>query len=762
MMPQAGRGNVARSAMRTLRRPLHVALPGLVLVISVLALPPPAAQGRAGPPQAQAAPDTVPSDLRPLLTPRRSELRLVVQRYTEDRSTLEGNYAGAPGGRGGGRGGRGRRGGGAAPAPEGPPAVSMSLARLERLTQFEYAWRDALGTIDAAALSAEAQGELKTLRATIASNLAQLDGERRTVAALTPVLPFAPPLVRLIEARIWIEEMDAKAAAGTLSDAIETITATRASLEAGKATASPDQATRAAAVVDALHRDLTEWFNFYDGYDPLFTWWVTLPWQHADAALRQYATVLRETVAPANRPAAPAATLPAAGIVQNPRAPAPGEDVPDLQALIALPQDEMIGIVERFRSSLGGGRRGQPAPARGAAYYRQWLTALESLDFDALSRNAQVDYLYIRRTAELRIERDGVALPPPESNPRRQDDSGIPGPARGREGLLRDLQDEFIPYTPEELIQIAEQEFAWADAEMLKASREMGFGDDWKAAMDKVKDMHAPPGGQPVVIRDLMHEAVDYLRQHQLITVPAVAAESFHMSMMSPERQLVNPFFTGGSRITVSYPTNTMTYDQRLQSMRGNATAFSHATAHHEMIPGHNLTGYLGRRYDGYRASLGGTPFFGEGWALYWELVLYDKGFNDTPEERIGALFWRMHRCARIIFSLNFHLGRWSPQEAIDFLIERVNFEPENAIAEVRRSFDPSAGYSALYQAAYLLGGLQLRGLRQELVDSGRMPEQEFHDRIVIQGSMPIALHRLAILPEPLRREMDVEWRFYR
>jgi hypothetical protein len=744
-----------------LPRPLLVA--ALLALTAASALP--LAQGRGGQPP-QAAPDTVPSDLRPLLAPRRSEMRLVTQRYTLDRAALEGNYAGAPGGgRGGGRGGRGR-GGDAEPAPAS--GVSMSLARLERLARFDRAWQDALGKLSPAGLSPDGQAELTTLRASVAANVARLEAERRAVAELMPVVPFAPPLVRLIEARIWIEEMDAKAAAGALTRAVAAITAARARLQAAidkgpnALTASPDQATRAAAAVDSLHRDLTEWFTFYNGYDPLFSWWIDLPWQHADAALRQFAAFLRETVAPARLAAAPAATLPTTGIVQNPRAPAPGSDVPDLTALIALPQDEMTAIVDLFRTATGGGR-GQTPPRRDAAYFRQWLEALESLDFDRLSRNAQVDYLYIRRRSERRIERDGVALPPPESNPRKPDDSGIPGPARGRQGLLWDLQDEFIPYTPEELIALAEKEFAWADAEMLKASREMGFGDNWKAAMDKVKDMHAPPGGQPVVIRDLMHEAVDYLRRHDLITVPAVAAESFHMSMMSPERQLVNPFFTGGARITVSYPTNTMTYDQRLQSMRGNATAFSHATAHHEMIPGHNLTGYLGARYAGYRANLGAnTPFFGEGWALYWELVLYDKGFNDTPEERIGALFWRMHRCARIIFSLNFHLGRWSPQEAIDFLVDRVNFEPDNATAEVRRSFDPSAGYSALYQAAYLLGGLQLRGLRQELVESGRMSEKAFHDRIVIQGSMPIALHRLAIVPEPLRRDMEVDWRFYR
>ena len=35
-------------------------------------------------------------------------------------------------------------------------------------------------------------------------------------------------------------------------------------------------------------------------------------------------------------------------------------------------------------------------------------------------------------------------------------------------------------------------------------------------------------------------------------------------------------------------------------------------------------------------------------------------------------LFWRKHRAARIIVSLEFHLGTMTPQEMIDFLIQRV------------------------------------------------------------------------------------------
>ena len=79
----------------------------------------------------------------------------------------------------------------------------------------------------------------------------------------------------------------------------------------------------------------------------------------------------------------------------------------------------------------------------------------------------------------------------------------------------------------------------------------------------------------------------------------------------------------------------------------------------------------------------------------------------------------------------------------MDFLVDRVGFERDNATGEVRRSFQ--GDYGPLYQAAYLLGGLQLRGLRHELVDSEQMTEKAFHDEILRQGTMPIALLRLGL-----------------
>jgi uncharacterized protein (DUF885 family) len=342
---------------------------------------------------------------------------------------------------------------------------------------------------------------------------------------------------------------------------------------------------------------------------------------------------------------------------------------------------------------------------------------------------------------------------------RAGDTSDIIGNPVGRDALLSELAYEMIPYSPEELIAIANKEFAWCETEMKRASREMGYGDDWKKALEKVKNMYVDPGKQPQLIRELALEAIQFMDDHDLVTIPPVARETWRMQMMSPQRQLVNPFFTGGETISVSYPTDSMTYENKMMSMRGNNRPFSKATVFHELIPGHELQGYMSQRFRPYRgAAFGRSAFLTEGWSLYWELLLWDMKFQKTPEERVGALFWHMHRCARIIFSLSFHLNKMTPNECIEFLVDRVGFERENAVGEVRRSFAGNDG--ALYQAAYLLGGRQLYALHKELVDSGKMTNRQFHDAILKENYIPVEMIRASLMNQPLTRDYKSNWKF--
>ena len=566
-----------------------------------------------------------------------------------------------------------------------------------RMKQFYTDWRARLDKLNFDSLSHEAKVDYVMFRNHLDTQLRNLAREAKDEAEVAPFVPFAKVIIDLEETRKKLIFAKGQESAATLNQLAKDIDAARRAAEAQMRTpaASSDAArnrrvvgNNAATKVTQLRGTLRQWYSFYNGYDPMFTWWASEPYQAADTALANYSTFLRERVAGLRGAGAAGAVPPAGGPQRG-------------------------GGGQRGGSGQTGGGGGIPGLGGGAAAA-------------AAARAGESD--------------------------------DIIGNPIGRDGLMSELAAEMIPYTPEELIEIANKEFAWCTEEMKKASRELGFGDDWKKALEHVKNLHVEPGKQPEVIRDLAREAEKFLEDNDLITVPPIAKETWRMEMMSPERQLVNPFFTGGETISVSYPTNTMSHEQKLMSMRGNNTHFSRATVFHELIPGHGLQGYMAQRYRNYR-GLFSTPFFGEGWALYWELFLWDNKFQKTPQDRVGALFWRMHRCARIIFSLSFHLGKMSPDECINLLVERVGHERENAIGEVRRSF--AGAYSPLYQAAYLLGGIQLYCLRKELVDGGKMTNKQFHDLVLRENRIPIEMIRASLTKQPLTKDFTTRWRFY-
>lgn len=338
----------------------------------------------------------------------------------------------------------------------------------------------------------------------------------------------------------------------------------------------------------------------------------------------------------------------------------------------------------------------------------------------------------------------------------KDDGSGIIGKPIGKDALIRSLAFEFIPYTPDELIASAQSQFEWCKKEMIKASTELGYGTNWKAALEHVKETYVAAGEQPQVINDLYNQSIKFIEERDLITMPALAKETWQMIMMTPERQKINPFFTGGARISISYPTNDMSQSDKLMSMRGNNPNFSFPTVQHELIPGHNLQFFMNKRHKSYRAPFE-SPFWREGWALYWEIILWNKQFPQTPEQRMGMLFWRIHRCARIIFSLKYHLGEMTPQQCINLLVDEVGHEYANAEAEVRRSF--TTNYPPLYQLAYMTGGLQFYALKNELIANG-WTEKQFHDRVMQENTMPIEMLRALLKDQPITEDYETTWKF--
>lgn len=567
-----------------------------------------------------------------------SEMHDLMVQYTADQGSITRFYATAVpnfGGGGGRGGGGGQFGGNNYNSPE----------RRTRLLELIDMYTKKMEAVNFDKMSVYGKVDYILFKRIIDDAKVRLQEEQADYNKIVKFLPFSDHIYSLERSRRRGLNVNGEEVAKKMNDIIKEVKKAKESLK-NEESIDNKLAAFAFDAVKGLQGALKSQFDFYNGYDPMFTWWVPKTYADLDSTLGSYATAIR----------------------------AKGKNMD------AKPKD---------------------------------------------------------------------------------DGSGILGVSVGRDELIRQLTREYIPYTPEELIEIANKEFAYCDAELLKASKEMGFGDNWKAAQEKVKNTYVAPGKQPEEMFDLYKQSVDFLRKNDLITIPELSEETWRMMMMTPERQLVNPFFTGGETLSISYPTNTMGYEEKLMSMRGNNPAFSRATVHHELIAGHHLQGYMTARNKVYRRDLLGTntPFWVEGSSLYWELLLWDLKFPKSPEDRIGMLFWRMHRCARIIFSLNFHLGKWTPQQCVDFLVDRVGFERANAEGEVRRSF--VGGYPPLYQLAYMIGGMQLYAMKKELVDTKKMTMKQYNDAIYSEGSMPIELLRAIITNQPIKRDFKTGWRFY-
>jgi uncharacterized protein (DUF885 family) len=335
-----------------------------------------------------------------------------------------------------------------------------------------------------------------------------------------------------------------------------------------------------------------------------------------------------------------------------------------------------------------------------------------------------------------------------------KDEDPLVGEPIGPEAVAAHIRHEWLPYTADELIAIGDREFAWCETEMKKASREMKLGDDWKAALARVKADYVPPGQQEELVARIAREAIEFVKRRDLVTVPRLCEESWGLTMMSPDTMKTMPYAAyNGRQMMVAYANSEMKLDDKLMVMRGNNRHFTRLVLPHELIPGHHLQQYYGYRGPDRPFS---TSFYVEGWALYWELRLWDLGWAKTPEDRIGMLFWRMTRSARVTLTLKYHLGRIKPDDMVAFLVDRVGHEKFGAKSEVRRFIQAEP----LYQVGYLIGGRQLLALHDEMVGRGKLSERQYHDAVLEQGAMPIELLRVALTGVPVTKDAKPSWRF--
>jgi len=190
------------------------------------------------------------------------------------------------------------------------------------------------------------------------------------------------------------------------------------------------------------------------------------------------------------------------------------------------------------------------------------------------------------------------------------------------------------------------------------------------------------------------------------------------------------PFYTAGRGGPGVYLVNT--YDLASRPLY-NLTALTL----HESAPGHAFQMPLALEHKQQPEFRQHTYLsaYGEGWALYCELLGLEMGMYETPYDRFGMLNYQIWRAARLVVDTGIHSQGWSRDRAIAYLREYTAL-PEH---EIDTEVDRYIAWPAQALSYYLGEDAILKARsKAEGALGGRFNLRAFHDTVLELGSVPI------------------------
>ena len=161
----------------------------------------------------------------------------------------------------------------------------------------------------------------------------------------------------------------------------------------------------------------------------------------------------------------------------------------------------------------------------------------------------------------------------------------------------------------------------------------------------------------------------------------------------------------------------------------------------HEGAPGHHFQISASQLIEDVPFLRRLSPFtaFTEGWALYSERIgKTDMGlYDDDPLGDLGRLQAEMFRAVRLVVDTGLHARRWSREQAIDYMVTNTGLTEAEVTREIER-YAVIPGQATAYKTGQL-AILDARA-RAEAALGDRFDLREFHELVLMNGAMPLAL----------------------
>jgi len=262
------------------------------------------------------------------------------------------------------------------------------------------------------------------------------------------------------------------------------------------------------------------------------------------------------------------------------------------------------------------------------------------------------------------------------------------------------------------------------------------------AVLDKLAEQHPDDATVVGYAQKILAEATDFVKQHNLVTVPTVpldviAMPEFKRGVAIAYCDSPGPLDKNGKTFFAVAPTPKDWSQERKESFfREYNNYMIRDLTVHEAMPGHYLQ--LAHANEFHAPTLVRAIFrsgtFIEGWAVYCEQVMAEQGYGG-PDVKMQQLKMRLRAIANAILDQSIHAGNMTEQQAMDLMRKEAFQQEGEAVAKWKRARLTSAQLSTYFVGA--TEHLDLRAAEQKKLGN-QFNLKKYNDHVISYGSPPV------------------------
>ena len=311
--------------------------------------------------------------------------------------------------------------------------------------------------------------------------------------------------------------------------------------------------------------------------------------------------------------------------------------------------------------------------------------------------------------------------------------------------------DEMVDIPLDQLLKIGYDELHRNQQQLKETAALINPAADPREVLAALERDHPAPGQLLPSFRNLLGDLREFIETRKIITIPSGVLPVLEETPPFMRATTTASMDTPGAyeskateaMFNVTLPESNWTPAHVEDWMEGFNRGTILSTAIHEAYPGHYVQFLWVKKLNSQIRKLLYCNSNVEGWAHYTEQMMLDEGYGGgDPKLRMGQLQDALLRNSRFIVGIEMHTGKMDQEQARDFFIREGYQVPAVAEVETKRgTVDPT-------YLVYTLGKMQIMKLRDDYRKKlgARFTLQDFHDRFMAQGGVPLTIIRREML----------------